>query len=99
MTSKTFKTSAEISEKTIRRRQKQLHQSLIENDGPTKKAKIQQVALMLNSFNKNDKIDILKKSNLSQVEIEPEDVVALKADCGLPWEKMKKMIRYIIFFL
>ncbi|XP_047140285.1 uncharacterized protein LOC105850260 isoform X1 [Hydra vulgaris] len=94
VTTKSFKTSTEISQKTIYRRQKQLHQSLIDNAGPTKKAKIQQVALMLNSFNKNDKIDILKKSNLSQVEIGPEDIVSLKADCGLPWEKMKKMIRF-----
>ncbi|XP_047127237.1 uncharacterized protein LOC124808269 isoform X1 [Hydra vulgaris] len=94
VTTKSFKTSTEISQKTIYRRQKQLHQSLIDNAGPTKKAKIQQVALMLNSFNKNNKIDILKKSNLSQVEIGPEDIVSLKADCGLPWEKMKKMIRF-----
>ncbi|XP_065654588.1 uncharacterized protein LOC124812501 [Hydra vulgaris] len=94
VTTKSFKTSTETSQKTIYRRQKQIHQSLIDNAGPTKKAKIQQVALMLNSFNKNDKIDILKKSNLSQVEIGPEDIVSLKADCGLPWENMKKMIRF-----
>nr|XP_047129350.1 uncharacterized protein LOC124809337 [Hydra vulgaris] len=86
-TPKIYKTSTDISQKTIPRRQKQLHQSLIENAGPTKKAKMQQVALMLNSFDKNDKIDILKKAG-------SEDIVSLKADCGLPWEKMKKMIRF-----
>ncbi|XP_065684676.1 uncharacterized protein LOC136096932 [Hydra vulgaris] len=61
VTPKIYKTSNSISQKTIKRRQNQINQSLVENEGPAKKAKINQAALMLNSFNNNDKINILKK--------------------------------------
>nr|XP_047144594.1 uncharacterized protein LOC124818114 [Hydra vulgaris] len=85
---KIYKTSNSISQKTIKRRQNQIHQSLVEKAGLAKKAKINQAALMLNSFNDNDKINILKKANIPQVQIESKDIVSLKAYCGLPWEKM-----------
>nr|XP_047146260.1 uncharacterized protein LOC124819103 [Hydra vulgaris] len=94
VTPKICKTSNSINQKTIKRRQNQIHQSLVKNAGLAKKAKINQAALMLNSFNDNDKINILKQEKIPQVQIESEDIVSLKADCGLPWEKMKKMIRF-----
>ncbi|XP_047144654.1 uncharacterized protein LOC124818160 [Hydra vulgaris] len=84
VTPKIYKTSNSISQKTVKRCQNQIHQSLIENAGPLKKAKINQAALMLNSFNKNDKVNILKKAKIPQVQIASEDIVSLKADCGLP---------------
>ena len=47
----------------------------------------------MKSFEESDRKEILQNSNISTTNITSEEMVALKADLGLPWEKLKAMAR------
>lgn len=59
---------------------------------------LKQTSHLLKSFRHEDRIEILKNSNISSVAITPEAMVALKVDMGIPWEKMKTMARWLKTF-
>ena len=55
---------------------------------------------MLQSMDENIKLDISKKTKAGTTEMSTEEMVVMKADMGISWEKLKKMIRchILIFF-
>ena len=55
---------------------------------------VEQTASLVKSFGENERQKILKKANISAAEITSEEMVALKANMGAPWEKLKTMSRY-----
>ena len=62
--------------------------------GTSNTSLVEQTASLVKSFGENERQKILKKANISAVEITPEEMVALKANMGVPWEKLKTMSRY-----
>ena len=64
------------------------------SSGESKGSLIQQTAVIIKSFCKEERQLVLQKANINAKEITPEEMVALKADMGVPWEKLKTMLRY-----
>ena len=55
---------------------------------------IDQAASFVKSFRGEDQEDLLKKADLVVPSISAEQMVAIKVDTGIPWEKLKKLSRY-----
>ena len=53
-----------------------------------------QAALFLKSTDAEQRQAILDEGNISPVEVNAKTMVAMKADMGIPWEKMKTISRY-----
>ena len=51
---------------------------------------------MIKSFGKQERAEINKSSNIPNVEIGKQALVAMKVDLGIPWEKLKTMSRYTV---
>ena len=79
----------------MKRRNNFISRQLEETAGSSTAAKIKQTAVLLKSFDECERTKILEVANVGQAEINAEEMVALKADIGIPWEKMKIMARYI----
>ena len=47
----------------------------------------------MTSIEDEKKHDILEKAGIYPAVITPENMVAMKADLGIPWEKLKCMAR------
>ena len=62
--------------------------------GTSNTSLVEQTASLVKNFGENERQKILKKANISAVEITPEEMAALKANMGIPWEKLKTMSRY-----
>ena len=54
-----------------------------------------QTSALMRTFTEDDRLHILKEANIGSTEISAEAMVALKADIGVPWIKLKTMARYI----
>ena len=52
-----------------------------------------QVSKLVKSFGYDDRKAILEQANIQPSEIIAEEMVAMKVDLGIPWEKMKTMGR------
>ena len=63
------------------------------SSGESTKSLVRQTASIIKSFAQEERNAILKKANISAVEITPEEMVALKSDMGIPWEKLKTVSR------
>ena len=63
--------------------------------GESKTSLLEQTAPLIKVFSQEDRRDILRKAKISITETTPEEMVALKADMGMPWEKLKTMSRYV----
>ena len=63
--------------------------------GESKTSLLEQTASLIKVFSQEDRQDILRKAKISIIEITPEEMVALKADMGIPWEKLKTMSRML----
>ena len=48
---------------------------------------------MLKSYDDEEANKILKKANIGTVDLNAEEMIALKADMGIPWNKFKNMAR------
>ena len=48
---------------------------------------------MLKSYENKEANKILKKANIGTVYLNVEEVIALKDDMGIPWNKFKTMSR------
>ena len=55
-----------------------------------------QAGYLVKSFNSEDKSIVSSAIGLEKAEVSAEDLVALKAKLGIPWEKLKKIGRYFL---
>ena len=61
--------------------------------GSSSTAIMKQSSVLLKSFEEEERKEILQNVNIGVTEITAEEMVALKSDMGLPWEKIKTMSR------
>lgn len=61
--------------------------------GCSKDSQITQTAKLVKSFEGEEKEAILKKAKIATPEITAEQMIAMKIDIGIPWEKLKKLSR------
>lgn len=82
-----------VSRRHLRRRTKFLHDQIFTTAGATKLSLLGQTSALVKRFPQAERETILKEAQLSSATITSEAMVALKADMGVPWEKMKTMAR------
>ena len=92
-TPKPVKGSENVSSKTVSRRNKFLMRQLNNTCGNTEKASLVETSKLLNSFEEDHRKNILMKAGIVAAGITPEEIVAMKLDMGIPWEKIKCMAR------
>lgn len=68
---------------------KQLHNT----SGHSEEASAIQTSKLVTSIEDEKRHDILEKAGIYPAVITPENMVAMKADLGIPWEKLKCMAR------
>ncbi|XP_047130981.1 uncharacterized protein LOC124810322 [Hydra vulgaris] len=61
--------------------------------GSSQESKICQTSVMLKSYDKDEANEMLKKANIETMDLNVEEMVALKAEMGIPWNKLKTMAR------
>ena len=61
--------------------------------GNTEKASLVQTSKLLKSFEEDHRKNILMKDGIVAADIAPEEMVAMKVDMGIPWEKVKCIAR------
>ena len=61
--------------------------------GNTEKTSVVQTSKLLKSFEEDHRKNILMKAGIFVADITPKEMVAMKVDMGLPWEKVKCMAR------
>ena len=93
-TPKAIKDSTKVSNKTLNNRKKLILDQMKTSSGESTGSLIKQTAVIIKSFGKEERQLVLEKANISAKEITSEEMVALKADMGVPWEKLKTMSRY-----
>ena len=59
----------------------------------TEKASVVQTSKLLKSSEEDHRKNILMKAGIVAADIAPEEMVAMKIDMGIPWEKVKYMAR------
>ena len=89
----TLKSSYVACTRTVQKRNRVLSDILHQTAG-SKDASMLQAGKMIKSFGKQERAEIIKSSNIPNVEIGKEALVAMKVDLGIPWEKLKTMSRY-----
>jgi len=86
-------TKNNVSKRTERYRNQFLKNQLDLAAG-SQDAKIALTSKLVTSFNQNEKEIILKNADVTSPKITAEEMVAIKIDTGIPWEKLKKLSRY-----
>ena len=71
----------------MKRRNNFISRQLEETAGSSTAAKIKKTAVLLKGFDECERTKILEVANVGQAEINAEEMVALKAVMGIPWEK------------
>ena len=92
-TPKHIKESDKVSKRTLKNRQIVLTNTLNVTAGSSSAAHVKQTGELIKSFDEINRQEILKLANISAAEITAEEMVALKADMGVPWTKLKTMSR------
>nr|XP_047126638.1 postreplication repair E3 ubiquitin-protein ligase RAD18-like [Hydra vulgaris] len=92
---KVYVESAHCSNKTLSKRQKHLMQQVNHTAGCSQESKICQTSVMLKSYDKDEANEMLKKANIGTMDLNAREMVALKADMGIPWNKLKTMARWL----
>ena len=95
-TPKPVKPTEECSSRHQRRRNKGIKKS-IEFASKTTLAK--QMASLSKFLPKNQRKDFLEEIGFGQIEIDEKKMLSLKISLGMPWEKLKKIGRYLTRFL
>ena len=90
------KPSSIASQRTIQRRNGFLKQQLETTSGGVTDY---QTGRLVKSLSKFDRQEVLKQSNIDGFYIDAEQLVAMKSDLGLSWEKMKTMTKYLLLQL
>ena len=68
-------------------------EQLQNTNGHSEEASGPQTSKLVTSIEDKKRHDILEKAGISPRVITPENMVAMKADLGIPWEKLKCMAR------
>ena len=84
---------ANVSEKTCSNRNNFIKSQLQLATGGGKQAMINQTSKLITSLTPDDKNKILKKAKIASTDISAEAMVAMKANLGIPWEKLIKLGR------
>ncbi|XP_065675447.1 uncharacterized protein LOC136091667 [Hydra vulgaris] len=92
---KAYKDSANCSNSSLRKRQKYLLEQFNHTAGSFQDSKVCQTAVMLKSYDNDEANKILNKANIGRVDLNAEEMVALKADMGITWNKLKTMARWL----
>lgn len=82
---------SDVSKRTLRNRNQFLKNQLKITSGPDP---VDQAANFVKSFRGEEQEDLMKKADLIVPSISAEQMVAIKVDTGIPWEKLKKLSRY-----
>lgn len=90
-TPKAKKDSSEAAKRTVQLRNQQLKTHIQSSCGQSSLPI--QTGNLLKSIKKDQRLEILTKANISPIDISPEEMVAMKVDLGVPWEKIKNMAR------
>ena len=61
--------------------------------GNAEKASVVQTSKLLKSFEEDHRKNILMKAGILAADIAPEEMVAMKVDMGILWEKVNCMAR------
>ena len=61
--------------------------------GNAEKASVVQTSKLLKSFEEDHRKNILMKAGILAADIAPEEMVAMKVDIGILWEKVNCMAR------
>ena len=86
-TPKAIKTS-DVSKRTLRNRNQFLKNQLNITSGEP----LNQAANFVRSFRGEEQEELLKKAELNVPSISAEQMVAIKVDTGIPWDKLKKIV-------
>ena len=92
-TPKPIKRSENASSKNAYRRNKFFMGQLNNTCGNTEKASLVQTSKLLKSFEEDHRKNILMKDGIVVADIPPKEMVAMKVDMGIPWEKVKCIAR------
>jgi len=92
-TPKASKESTNVCNKTINRRNKHLLSQIQVSSGSSTAATGVQTRKIIKSLDEDTRRDILNEANIESIEIGPAQMVAMKSDLGIPWEKLKSMSR------
>ncbi|XP_065665062.1 uncharacterized protein LOC105850185 isoform X2 [Hydra vulgaris] len=92
---KAYKESASCSGHTLRKRHKHLVDQANHQVGNSKDSLVVQTSVMLKSFDHNQKNKVLESAKIGVVEFSAEELVAFKANVGVPWNKLKTMTRWL----
>nr|XP_047141032.1 uncharacterized protein LOC124816065 [Hydra vulgaris] len=95
VTPKAYKESASCSISTLKKRHRLLMEEVNHQVGNSKDSQVMQAAVMLKSFDYCQKRKILQNANIGIVQLSAEELVAFKADVGIPWNKLKTMTRWL----
>ena len=90
-TPKAKKDSSEASIRTLQRRNQNIKNHIENSCG--KSSLTSQVGSLLKGVKMEQRSEILKMANIKPMEINAEEMVAMKVDLGIPWEKLKLMAR------
>ena len=92
-TPKAIKQSDEAGKRTLQRRNKILKKQTETSFGSSEAAFSRQAGMLMKTLSKDQRSQILKSAKISPIEIGAEEMVAMKVDLGIPWEKLKNMAR------
>ena len=84
-----IKDSNQVSRRTQQLRNKFLKNTIASTSGRTEEASVTQAGLLLKTFSRQERTDILKMGNIEPIEINEKDLVSLKANNTFSWNKMK----------
>ena len=88
------KDSDKVCAKTIYNRNRYLMNMVQSTSGKSTAAVTKQAGKFVKTLGLEQREEILKQANIPSVEISEENLVAMKVDMGIPWEKLKTMSRF-----
>lgn len=93
-----YKKSENVTTKTLRTRTAQMKSTMEVVTGGSKESMVLQTGQLVKLFNVKERVSILDAAKITRSHIDAESLVAMKADLGMPWEKMKAMSRWLTMF-
>lgn len=96
-TRKAYVETETASTRTVKIRGNIIRKSIDTIAGSNIESLTRQTSALVKSFDEDERLRILKLGNIPPVIIDEESMVAMKADMGVPWEKLKTMARYTVF--
>ena len=93
-----YKPSTEVSKKTLRKRTLDLKTNIemvAGSSSDSNASTLLQVGMLLKGFDSEERQKILEVGQIEKSRITADNLVAMKADLSMPWEKMKAMARWL----